>query len=132
LQPNEVSSAKLNYLVFRAALQMPLSGVLQFTYLEPVETYMHTDVDNFIFILKTTLDYFDAHDFIYYSKAKNLKIYNEQKNSYLNLIDNLEANRIKYTELWQQERETKEKNIEELKIEWQKIRDNEAEEAKPK
>jgi len=91
-----------------------LLGSLKYVMGEPVNMYLKTDIDNFISITKMTIEYYGKNDFTFYTKQKDIEKFNSQTKSYVELVTELETNKTKYTEQWDTERKTMEKNIDEL------------------
>ena len=100
-----------------------LLASFKYTFSESLNMYLRTDIDNFISLLKISVTYYDKNDFTFYSKSKNQDKFNEQTKSYLGLITELENNKSKYTDSWDKERISMEKNIDEV-LKYQKQTDN--------
>jgi hypothetical protein len=81
---------------------------------EPVNLYLRTDIDNFISVIKIVTDYYDKNDYAFYPKNKGLDKFNKQTKTYLELLADLEVNKSKYTEVWDNERKTMEKTINDI------------------
>jgi len=94
---------------------------------EPVNMYLRTDVDNFIFIIKLTVSYYSTYDFAFFSKDKNIEKFNAQIKAFNDLILELETNKEKYKEQWITERKKMEASIDKM-IEEQKNQNTEKEE----
>jgi len=103
-----------------------LLGSMKYIYDEPINMYLKTDVDNFIFILKLAISYYSNNDFAFFSKDKNIELFNAQMKSYKDLIVELETNKATYIEQWSTERKTMEEYIDKA-IEEQKNIDTEKE-----
>jgi hypothetical protein len=78
---------------------------------EPINRYLHTDFDNFIFIIRLTVSYYSHNDFKFFSKDKYEEKFNDQIKSYNDQLLEVEANKEKYKEQWASERKTMQENI---------------------
>ena len=109
-----------------------LFGSLKYTMDEPVNMYLRTDIDNFISIIKMTIDYYGKNDFTFYTNQKDIEKFNLQTKSYLDLVTELETNKTQYSEQWDAERKTMEKNIEELIIHYNETEKDNSKDKKKK
>ncbi|MFN4364770.1 hypothetical protein [Chryseobacterium hispalense] len=95
---------------YQASGDGALLGSLKYVIGEPINMYLRTDIDNFIFIIKLTISYYSNNDFKFFSKDKNEEKFNAQIKSYTDLLAELETNKKKYKEQWSTERKTMEEN----------------------
>ena len=106
------NSANPNY---QASGDGALLGSLKYAMGEPINMYLRTDVDNFIFIIKLARKYYSEHDYKYFPKDKYLEKFDAQCKSYQDLITDLETNKEKYKSVWASERKSIEENLENVK-----------------
>jgi cell division FtsZ-interacting protein ZapD len=109
---------------YQASGDGALLGSLKYVFGEPVNMYLRTDIDNFIFIIRQTVSYYSKNDFNFFSKDKNEEMFNAQIKSYDDLLVELETNKEKYKEQWATEKRTMEENIDKM-IEEQKNQNEE-------
>ena len=109
---------------YQASGDGALLGSLKYVFGEPINMYLRTDIDNFIFIIKLTVSYYSNNDFKFFSKDKNEEKFKAQIKSYNDLLVELETNKAKYKEQWATERKTMEENIDKM-IEEQKNQNEE-------
>jgi len=99
---------------YQASGDGALLGSLKYVIGEPINMYLRTDIDNFIFIIRLTVSYYSNNDFKFFSKDKNEDKFNTQIKSYNDLLVELETNKEKYKEQWATERKTMEENIDKM------------------
>lgn len=104
---------------YQASGDGALLGSLKYVFGEPINMYLRTDIDNFIFIIRITVSYYSNNDFKFFSKDKNEEKFNAQIKSYNDLLIELETDKEKYMEEWAKERKTMEEDIDKM-IEEQK------------
>lgn len=95
---------------YKASGDGALAGSLSSMLGEPIKLYLHCNIENFISILNSTLEYIKSNDYAFYSKEKDLEKYNEQIKNASSVIEDLKTNKAKYKREWKKER----KEIEEL------------------
>jgi hypothetical protein len=81
-----------------------LAGSLMMVMGEAINMYLRTNIDNFISILESVKRYYLENDFEYFSKSKNEENYNAQATDMQEKIDDLKANKSKYSKDWKKER----------------------------
>lgn len=86
-----------------------LAGSLMMVMGEPVNMYLRTNIENFISILESVKRYYIENDFLYFSRTKNEEEYIVQANKLQEKIDDLKANKAKYTKDYKKERKEMEK-----------------------
>ncbi|MEG0849402.1 MAG: hypothetical protein RSH24_06030 [Flavobacterium sp.] len=80
-----------------------LLGSLKYAIGEPINMYLKTDINNYISILEKAVEYCKNNDFNFYPKSKSPENYNNQLTSCLKLKTDLENNKTKYSDLWNEE-----------------------------
>lgn len=78
---------------------------------ESIGYYLKSNVDNFIGILKKCLDYHMTNDYEFFPKKKDPSKYLEQADRLSKRIIDLETNKKKYQEKWDQQRLDHNKNL---------------------
>jgi hypothetical protein len=78
---------------------------------EPVNIYMHANIDNFISILDAVIEYYRKNDFKFYPRNKDLKKYDQQWKTLKKLTEDLQKNKAKYLVTWENERKEIEADI---------------------
>ncbi len=73
--------------------------------------YLRTDVDNYINIVKMSVDYYINNDFAFFSKNNNIEKFNLQIESYVKHYEDIEKNKEKYILHWKAERKVIEEEI---------------------
>lgn len=81
-----------------------LVGALAATLGEPINLYLHANIENYIGLLALTLDYLQNHDFKFYSKDNHLEKYEAQLSSAEATLEDLKTQKRKYQKEWKKER----------------------------
>ena len=86
-----------------------LAGAFSSMLGEPVKMYLHSNVENFILILNSTIEYMKSNDYKFYSKEKDLEKYNLQLKNASTVVEDLKTKKNKYKKEWKKERKELEK-----------------------
>ncbi len=106
---------------YQASGDGALAASLRYTFGEPVNFYLKTNIDNFISALRLVSDYYSKNDYNFFSRTKSSEKYDGVGNSFSNLIKDLEANRAKYEKEWDEERKLMMENIDKAIDEYNKM-----------
>ena len=74
--------------------------IVNMSYLPLINVYLQTDVDNFIHVLKTVVDYYKKNDYPAYPRKGNMEKYDHAFIQITDLITKLETNKEELSENW--------------------------------
>ena len=81
-----------------------LLGSLDYMVGEILRSYLQTGLDNYAAILKASVKYYKANDYVFYPRANSVINYNKQADGLSAVIDTMNMNKSRFTEMWAKER----------------------------
>ena len=91
---------------------------------EPIGWYLKTNIDNFIAILKKSVDWYSNHNYLFFPASKNPGKFAQPSNDLAKQTDDLIKNKEKYKSEWEQERIEFEKQIDAAMEKYKKLLGN--------
>jgi hypothetical protein len=89
---------------YQASGDGALAGAFSSMLGEPIKMYLHCNIENFISILNSTIEYMKSNDYKFYPKEKDLEKYNLQLKNASTVVEDLKTKKNKYKKDWKKER----------------------------
>jgi hypothetical protein len=96
---------------YQASNDGALLASLRYGLGEPIHMYLRTDVENFISIVKLSIDYCKKNDFKFFGRNNDVDKYTAQIQSFDDLVTELNKNKDKYKNEWLIEKKTMEERL---------------------
>ncbi|MCO5948998.1 hypothetical protein [Mucilaginibacter flavidus] len=97
---------------------------------EPFYMFLKANVNNYISIVKKSIDWYSSHEYKFYVDSKSKEKYLSTAKDLNEMMANLEKNKDKYGETWAKERQDSEKNFDDRLKELDKQLNNAAQPTK--
>jgi len=89
---------------YQASGDGALAGSLSAMLGEPINMYLRSNIENFISILNSTIQFNQTNNYIFYPKEKDLEKYNIQVRHSTDMLEDMKSNKAKYAKEWKKER----------------------------
>ena len=81
-----------------------LAGSLSAMLGEPINMYLRSNIENFISILNSTIQFNQSNNYNFYPKEKDPEKYNIQLRKATEMLEDMKSKKAKYSKAWKKER----------------------------